>query len=145
VLFGESVLCSGQSNMCFATNQMDGAADEIALAGDAKYSSIRLVTVKPTNAKTPQADPTILQNWSIANSDSVGGGPNATRKAFTYFSAVCWLQGRHLFDRLGGKTPVGLLTSAVGGTRVHCWSSKDALDKCPQYYPAGKNSSISNR
>jgi hypothetical protein len=48
-------------------------------------------------------------------------------------SAACWLQGRHLFDRLGGKVPIGLTTSAFGGTRVHAWSGPDALAQCPQH------------
>ena len=48
VLFGESVLCSGQSNMCFSTNQMTGAHDEIELAGAPRFRNVRLFTVAPT-------------------------------------------------------------------------------------------------
>ena len=77
-----------------------------------------------------------MQKWSIADSSTVGGG--VANASFSYFSAACWLQGRHLFDKLGGQVPLGLLTSAVGGTRVHCWSSEDALKQCPQYLPAGQ-------
>ncbi len=60
-----------------------------------------------------------------------------------YFSAVCWVQGRALFDgpQLEGRVPVGLVTSAYGGTRVHQWSARQALDACPQNYPKGTNSS----
>jgi hypothetical protein len=29
------------------------------------------------------------------------------------------VQGRHLFDRLGGAVPIGLTTSAFGGTQIH--------------------------
>eukprot|EP01051_Picozoa_sp_SAG22_P006814 SAG22_NODE_460_length_10218_cov_5.663109_3_plen_464_part_00 len=131
--------------MCFATNQMTGAKDEIALAADPKYQSVRLFTISPTNSPVPAADPKVMQTWVSANSTTVGGGATpADRKAFTYFSAVCWLQGRHLFDELGGQVPVGLLTSAVGGTRIHCWSSGDALDQCPQSLPAGVNRSKSD-
>ena len=141
VLFGDVILCSGQSNMNFAVNQMTGAHAEIALANETRYQSIRLFTAKPTyDSKGPHADVTVLQNWSVANSLSVGGGWNGSVSdaAFSYFSAACWVQGRHLFDRLGGDVPLGLLTSAVGGTRVHCWSSADALKACPQYLPAGQ-------
>ena len=171
VLFGDSILCSGQSNMCFSLNQMTGATAEIELAGtkkycelqykcqlsfrtidngefsfknddfllkngrsfcNSRYESIRLMTVTPTTQKTPQANlPKLMQNWSVANSESVGGG--AANKSFSYFSAACWVQGRHLFDRLGGEVPIGLTTSAFGGTRVHAWSGPDALAACPQY------------
>lgn len=53
------------------------------------------MTVTPTHADTPQANlPKIMQNWSVANSESVGGG--AGNKSFSYFSAACWLQVRLL-------------------------------------------------
>lgn len=117
VLFGDSVLCSGQSNMCFSLNQMTGATAEIELAGTPKYRSIRLMTVTPTHSPQPNADLSIMQNWSVADSASVGGG--AANKSFSYFSAACWVQGRHLFDRLGGAVPIGLTTSAFGGTQIH--------------------------
>ena len=131
ILFGDVILCSGQSNMCFSTNQMSGASAEIALADEPRFRSIRLFTVTPTHATKPATDVTVMQPWSVANSSSVGGG--AANKSFSYFSAACWLQGRHLYDRLGGQVPLGLLTSAVGGTRIHCWSSAEALHECPQY------------
>ena len=44
------------------------------------------------------------------------------------FSAVCWLFGRHLQETL--DQPIGLITSAVGGTPDEAWSSPDALHKC---------------
>jgi sialate O-acetylesterase len=133
VLFGDVILCSGQSNMVFSVNQMTGARDEIARANASRFRAIRLFTVAPRTASAPAADPVVMQPWQLANSESVGGG--AASVAFTYFSAVCWLQGSHLFDRLGGSVPLGLITSAVGGTRIHCWSSPDALGQCPQYLP----------
>lgn len=140
VLFGDVILCSGQSNMCFSTNQMTGAHDECALANATRFSSIRLFTAKPSHAATPQADLTVLQNWTAANSASVCGAG-----AFSHFSAVCWLQGRHLFDRLEGKVPLGLLTSAYGGTRIHSWSSSDALGHCPQKGGSGDDSNLWNK
>ena len=127
--------------MNFAVNQMTGAHAEIALANSPRFQSIRLFTAKPTyDSRAPHDDVTVLQNWSVANSLTVGGGWNGSvsNASFSYFSAACWVQGRHLFDRLGGKVPLGLLTSAVGGTRVHCWSSPDALKTCPQYLPPGQ-------
>jgi hypothetical protein len=132
-----------QSNMNFAVNQMTGAHAEIVLANRPRFQSIRLFTAKPTyDSKGPHDDLTVLQNWSVANSLTVGGGWNGSvsNASFSYFSAACWVQGRHLFDRLGGNVPLGLLTSAVGGTRVHCWSSPDALKACPQYLPPGQAS-----
>jgi sialate O-acetylesterase len=125
--------------MCFSTNQMTGASTEIALADEPRFQSIRLFTAKPTHdSQGPHADLSVLQNWSVATASTVGGGH--ANKSFSFFSAACWVQGRHLFDRLGGEVPLGLLTSAVGGTRIHAWSSADALRSCPQYEPANKTS-----
>lgn len=47
---------------------------------------------------------------------------------FTYFSAVCWLLGRYLYDAL--RYPVGLVEAAWGGTPIEAWSSPRALQAC---------------
>ena len=45
-----------------------------------------------------------------------------------YFSAVCWLYGRRLYESLG--YPIGLVDADYGGTPVEAWSSPDALKSC---------------
>ena len=54
------------------------------------------------------------------------------KSVFSYFSAVCWVFGRNLFDALEGQVPIGLVASAVGGTAVQRWSGPDAISKCNQ-------------
>ncbi|KAI0221391.1 Sialate O-acetylesterase [Lamellibrachia satsuma] len=49
-------------------------------------------------------------------------------RSWTYFSAVCWLYGKHLYETLG--YPIGLVESCWGGTPVEAWSSPDALKVC---------------
>ena len=44
------------------------------------------------------------------------------------FSAVCWLYGKHLYDKF--QRPIGLVQSAWGGTRIEAWSSPAALEVC---------------
>ena len=44
------------------------------------------------------------------------------------FSAVCWFYGKRMFGSL--NYPIGLIASAVGGTRIEAWSSPDALEQC---------------
>jgi hypothetical protein len=97
-----------------------------------------VVVVSTISESPPGSVSSVEQPWTAATAPgALQGG------AFKYFSAVCWLQGKALFDgpELAGRVPVGLLCSAFGGTRVHQWSSREALDACPQNYPNGTNSS----
>ena len=34
------------------------------------------------------------------------------------FSAPCWYTGKAMFDRLSGRSPIGLIRAAVGGVRT---------------------------
>lgn len=54
--------------------------------------------------------------------ESIGG------KDWTYFSAVCWLCGKYLYDEL--KIPIGLVASTWGGTPIEAWSPPSVLKIC---------------
>ena len=45
-----------------------------------------------------------------------------------YFSAICWLYGKALYERLG--YPIGLIDTTWGGTPIQSWMSPDALKTC---------------
>lgn len=49
-----------------------------------------------------------------------------------YFSAMCWMYGRRLYDQYG--IPIGLISSNYGGTRVEAWSSSQAISRCTGRY-----------
>jgi len=125
VLFGDVYLCGGQSNMQFAMPAIENASTEAARA-DA-YPSIRLFSVgQGTSSPTPLDDlQTIQEGWTVANHTSIAAGG-----AFGYFSAVCWIFGRELFDALGGKVPIGLISNNWGGTPVESWTTPEALQVC---------------
>lgn len=125
VLFGDVYLCGGQSNMQFAVPGISNASEEAARADN--YPLIRLFTVgQGTTSPTPLEDlNTVKQGWSVANHSSIAGGG-----AFGYFSAVCWIFGRELFDSLGGSVPIGLISDNWGGTPVEMWSTPQALAAC---------------
>ena len=59
------------------------------------------------------------------------------------FAAVCWLFGRHLQETL--NYPIGLITSAVGGTPDEAWSSLDALHKCGINHTVEYQKSVSQK
>ncbi|XP_066929967.1 sialate O-acetylesterase-like [Clytia hemisphaerica] len=123
VLFGDVWLCSGQSNMAFTVGMSSTSEEEFAAADE--RPDIRLFTVKRNYSEIAVNDiqyVNIWQNWTKASRESVGG-PN-----FKYFSAVCWMFGRRLYDQY--KIPIGLIATSWGGTRIEAWSSPTALAKC---------------
>ncbi|XP_069803478.1 sialate O-acetylesterase-like [Dendropsophus ebraccatus] len=121
VLFGDVWICGGQSNMEMTVSTIFNASQEKAKA--AKYPYVRLFTAALESSETELLDlPKVDLGWSIPTPQNLGNGD------FTYFSAVCWIFGRHLAQKL--KYPIGLVESVWGGTPVEAWSSKTALSKC---------------
>lgn len=121
VLFGDVWICSGQSNMEFTLDMALNASDE--LADTANYQNIRVFTATKRTSSNPELD--LLQidePWSKPSKDTLG------HKPWTYFSAVCWLYGKYIYQKL--KYPIGLVASSWGGTAIELWSSPDALKLC---------------
>jgi len=118
VLFGDVYLCGGQSNMGSPVRIMDQALDEYRLAGDLPL--IRVFTVgREISSDEPLADLAIvLYPWDLA------------KNAIEEFSAVCWVFGREVFKGLGGKVPIGLISSNKGGTAIERWSEPESLQSC---------------
>lgn len=129
VLFGDVILCGGQSNAVFSVPGLINASAEVALAGNPAYRSIRIMTVGDLPKKAaPQADlHSVLQPWTPVNSSSISHGG-----AFGEFSAYCWLTGRGVFDGLNRTVPLGLIASASSGTPIEAWMSDAMLSRCPQ-------------
>ena len=128
VLFGDVVLCGGQSNQQFTLKQISdippwNATAEIAAA--AAYPSIRTMTVgQSVTSVTPlrELGANATLPWSLATPETIGSGEwNAT-------SAVCWFFGKALSDAL--QIPIGLISSNWGGTSIPCWSSNATNAQC---------------
>ncbi|NXA98029.1 SIAE acetylesterase, partial [Melanocharis versteri] len=121
IYFGDVWLCSGQSNMAMTVLQVANASQELAAA--ARYPYVRIFAVAPARSDVELEDlERIDLPWSIPTAENLGHGN------FTYFSAVCWLLGRSLYEALG--SPIGLVEAAWGGTPIEAWSSRRALQAC---------------
>ncbi|NXG70512.1 SIAE acetylesterase, partial [Baryphthengus martii] len=121
VYFGDVWLCSGQSNMAMTVLQIANASRELAAA--ARYPYVRLLAAAPARSDTELLDLRRLDlPWAVPTADNLGHGN------FTYFSAVCWLLGRRLYEARG--YPIGLVEAAWGGTPIEAWSSPRALRAC---------------
>ncbi|UMB52603.1 sialate O-acetylesterase [Lutibacter sp. A64] len=117
ILFGEVWLCSGQSNMerqlGFRNNQKP-IVNFWEESQNANNSNIRMFLVQKKKSTTPLED-------------CEGEWVECTPETVLNFSAVGYFYGKQLSDKL--KTPVGLIQSAWGGTRVEPWTPKEGVEK----------------
>ncbi len=108
VLAGEVWLCSGQSNMAMTVSRAANFDEEKEAA---IWPKIRMLTVARQAADKPASK--CQGDWKVCEPETVGG-----------FSASAYFFGRALHKELG--VPVGLITSAWGGTAVEAWASSEA-------------------
>jgi sialate O-acetylesterase len=124
VLIGEVWLCSGQSNMEFQMRKLAkiAAADQ---GGDfpkdavkeANNPNIRLFLVRRKFLDKPDST---YAGWSIAQ-DS----------ALRQFSAPGYFFAKTLQEKLG--VPVGIISSAVSGSRIEPWIAAEAFQEEPYF------------
>lgn len=111
VLVGEVWFCSGQSNMEMPLKGFDKSpvnrSDTFLDASD--NPDIRLFNAPRTASLSPKMN--ISGTWQMASRTSV-----------EEFSAVGYMFGKKLFDRL--QIPIGIIESAWGGTRIEAWLPK---------------------
>ncbi|XP_054853840.1 sialate O-acetylesterase [Eublepharis macularius] len=121
VYFGDVWLCSGQSNMEMTVSQIFNASKELAEAS--RFPYVRVFAASLAQSEEELLDlPGIDLQWSVPTAENLGHGD------FSYFSAVCWLFGRYLYEML--QYPIGLVESSWGGTPIEAWSSQKALRSC---------------
>ena len=108
ILIGEVWLGSGQSNMAWAVKGAKDAAGEIAAAN---HPRIRLFLVPRAKSGAPAKD-TTGGAWQECSPATVPG-----------FSATAYYFARELHQQL--ETPVGIIASSWGGTRIEPWTPKN--------------------
>ncbi len=119
ILIGDVWLCSGQSNMELPVRRVRPLYEaEIAAS---QNNNIRSFTVpKYFVFKEPQKD-LASGSWKAADPEAV-----------LDFSAAAWFFARELYEVY--KVPVGLLTSAFGGSPAEAWISEEGLREFPVHY-----------
>ena len=109
VMIGEVWLCSGQSNMGFkystATDLLQPAPSD---------DQLRLMRVDLVQSEVPLTTLKTTIPWSISHAETAKD-----------FSAVCHQFGSVLREKL--KVPVGLITSAWGGSRIAPFIDENTL------------------
>ncbi|SCW74091.1 sialate O-acetylesterase [Mucilaginibacter sp. NFR10] len=125
ILVGEVWLCSGQSNMQYEmrknskvkkpdTSTSNSPVDELDRAHNPQ---IRIFLVTQKNMLKPDST---HSGWSVAE-DS----------ALRAFSAAGYFFAKNLQHDL--KVPVGIISSAVSGSRIEPWVSQEGFDAIPYF------------
>jgi sialate O-acetylesterase len=123
VLVGDVWLCSGQSNMV-QPMRIPGNDYLQRRIREANNPQLRLIQVGDQFPEQPAAD--TKGDWFPAQSAAVGS-----------WSAVGYLFGEKIQTELG--VPVGLISSAVGGTPIEGWVSREVLQANPANEPYVKH------
>ncbi|MFC1601052.1 sialate O-acetylesterase [Candidatus Sumerlaeota bacterium] len=118
VVVGEVWLCSGQSNMDYeVAGGRRGKRSLLAkFDSEADYPAIRHLTVPEKSAALAQDDLATGAAWQVFS-------PTTVEK----FSAVGYFFGRMLHEQT--DVPIGLISSAVGGTKIDSWARAEELGK----------------
>lgn len=113
ILTGEVWICSGQSNMEFPLRNEEQAVLHIA---HADHPRIRNLSVPRSTALEPRFE--MHGSWMACSPATAGG-----------FSAVAYHFATNL--QSGLQTPVGLITSAYGGSSAEAWIPASSLGDTP--------------
>jgi len=119
ILLGDVFLCSGQSNMAFMLMKADGGEKDLESSAN---QNLRIFNVVRDIEFQPLDDFTKKTPWQVANANSLGK-----------FSAVAYYMGRKLQKEL--NVPIGLISSAYGGTVIEGFISAPSLDTIQRLKP----------
>ena len=117
ILVGEVWVASGQSNMEWALSWLANPAPEILRANQ---PGLRLFLVPKRTASAPRED--VEAQWKVCT-------PDAARP----FSAVAYHFGLELHKAL--SVPVGMISSAWGGTLIEPWTPPAGYAAFPELAP----------
>ncbi|MBY0013406.1 glycosyl hydrolase [Paenibacillus typhae] len=115
ILFGDVYLASGQSNMAFKVSEVMNASEEISRATN---PDIRFFTVPQLTSRYPVSVIQSQKQWQVISPATAGE-----------LSAVGYFFARKLTEATG--VPVGIIFSAVGGTKAENWTSYETLQSMP--------------
>jgi sialate O-acetylesterase len=114
ILIGEVWVCSGQSNMEWEMWRTHSPIPEIQRA---EHPHIRLFHVPRKSSEYPLAN--VEAKWEVCSPETVRD-----------FSAVAYYFGRELLRKL--DTPVGLISTRWGGTRIEPWTPAAGFRSVPE-------------
>jgi len=150
---GDVYFCSGQSNMALQTYFTFSAATLRAEIAAGQYAKLRHFMYGDMSNHFESLAPQWVTSWN-----SLSAGPSykwhsvtesaalperipaanshdhVAHSAFSQFSATCMYFGVELIDARAAAgledVPIGLIQSAIGGSQIEAWMSKETLSTC---------------
>jgi sialate O-acetylesterase len=122
ILIGEVWLCSGQSNMEMSASW--GIKDGDKEAAAATDPNIRFFTVSKHSSATPQDN--LLGTWEECSPETMKN-----------FSAIGYFFAKRLREDFK-DVPIGLISSAWGGTPAEIWMPEEVIQNNPVLLEAAK-------
>jgi sialate O-acetylesterase len=133
VMFGDLLLCAGQSNMQMPVALVFNGSE--TLAATSRYPSLHLFSIADTLSDTPLDD--VSSTFTPAGTGWLPASPSCGDDC-REFSAVCFMTGTRLYDSLNGSVPIGLLAASWGSTPIAAWSSAVAVAQCGSVSPPNR-------
>lgn len=133
VMVGDVWLCTGQSNMEFGIDKVNGiykSAPEVV--AQANYPNIRLWSAPNQTATTPQWAPKRKYDWQAKWMRCTPR--NVLCGDWGGFPAIGYFFAREIQQDIG--VPIGLMKIACGATSAEAWTSAEALRTIPNLEPA---------
>ena len=123
-LFGDVLLCSGQSNMAYpVADAFDGPSERAA----SNYPLLRMFNVRDTSTSAPATDcPSKAPYIWAASAPATLSKSTASGMGADFPSAACWFAARDLLES-NTSVPVGIITAAWSGSSIQSWMPKMML------------------
>jgi sialate O-acetylesterase len=117
ILIGDVWVCGGQSNMQLPMERVkDKYAD--AVANDENPLIRQFIVPEHYEFKTPCKN-TEVSKWESVSHDTI-----------LDFSAVGYFFAKQLYEKY--SVPIGLIKTAIGGSHIEAWMSRDSLKEFPE-------------
>ena len=134
VTFGDVFFCSGQSNMQLPLHYTYEADMRTAQVLAGRYGNIRTFLYEGVPADVPTYATQVgnVSWYNITHSATLPPRTKRIYSPFHEFSATCLHFAFSLVDETDESVPIGLIQSAVGGTRIEQWLDNSTFASCAQ-------------
>ena len=119
VVVGDVWFCSGQSNADFGLGGCNRQTQDVDTANFPGIRHLRAPSVISQDLLK-----TLWSSWEVCSPSTAGG-----------FSAIGFYFARKIYQDQSSTIPIGIITSAIGGTTIDIWLAPEGLTDIPVLQP----------